>query len=102
MTNEEFTLKLLTDFLVAQKEAIDDVLDRIKKAKGVSDWDPTEITWQQAEGSKGLYEKATPQDNQNFRALLSDLQAHNGTLTRDGWFYWKFSETDSVGRKQRR
>jgi len=38
----------------------------------------------------------------DFEALLADLDAHNGKLTKDGWFYWRFSNGDAVGRKKRR
>jgi hypothetical protein len=28
--------------------------------------------------------------------MLKDLQAHNGKLTREGWFYWVFQNADAV------
>jgi hypothetical protein len=33
--------------------------------------------------------------------MLKDLQAHNGKLTKEGWFYWVFQNGTTVGRKKR-
>jgi hypothetical protein len=36
---------------------------------------------------KTLYEKSCDINNPEFRAILEDLHAHNGKLTKEGWFY---------------
>jgi hypothetical protein len=57
------------------------------------------ITWTQETGNKGPYEKAVEQDNVDFRGLVNDLEAHNGKLQLNGYFIWKFSQGNSIGRK---
>jgi hypothetical protein len=63
-------------------------------------WDPSKIKWANEEGTKGLYEKAASQSTEDFKSLLADLKAHNGKLTRDGLFYWVFTDQATVGRKK--
>ena len=67
-----------------------------------SSWIPDKITWVEAEGSKGPYERADPQGTDDFKIMLTDLKAHNDKLTRDGWFYWVFRDQATVGRKEKR
>jgi hypothetical protein len=62
-------------------------------------WNPQNIAWIKAEGSAGPYEKSEDVNSLDFKELLKDLSAHNGKLTRDGLFYWKFERGDAVGRK---
>ncbi|MEM3479165.1 MAG: hypothetical protein QXV74_03885 [Candidatus Bathyarchaeia archaeon] len=64
-------------------------------------WDPDKIEWRKAEGFKGEYERSEDVDNPEFKALLKDLAAHGGKLTRNGWFYWTFKNGCTVGRKRR-
>lgn len=66
------------------------------------DWNPLKVKWQQAEGSKGTYEKSEDANNVEFRKMHEDLQEHGGTLTREGYFYWLFRNRCTVGRKKRR
>ena len=81
-------------------EAIDEHLNFIGKTV-LSEWDPTKFKWIQTEGPRGLYEKVHSQDNEDFKAMLQDLQAHDGKLTRDSYFYWLFQDQETVGRKKR-
>lgn len=87
--------------------AIGKVLDKLvqTKAKAVTrDYDVNKIQWVQKTGAKGPYEFADPKtegEKTDFKALLADIKAHNGTLTRDGWFYWVFNDQATVGRKKR-
>ena len=57
------------------------------------------IKWTQEQGARGAYEKATDQDNIDFRRLINELEAHDGKLQRDDYFYWKFSTGNIIGRK---
>ena len=64
-------------------------------------WNPQSVTWKRAEGPAGPYERARMPDNGNFQLLVRDLRAHGGKLTREGIFYWLFSDGQTVGRKKR-
>lgn len=49
----------------------------------------------EADGKNGKYRKATSADNRekkDFEALVEDLEAHDGKLTIDGLFVWKFGK----------
>jgi hypothetical protein len=95
--------KLLSDMrngLQHMIEAFDSYLNFLSKVV-LGEWDPTNIGWVQAEGSRGLYEKALQPENDDFGAMLQDLKAHNGKLTRDSYFYWIFKDRETVGRKKK-
>jgi hypothetical protein len=64
-------------------------------------WNPERIKWEKAEGPSGLYERSIDTNNPEFKAMLRDLAAHNGRLTRDGYFYWVFKNGSTVGRRRR-
>lgn len=64
-------------------------------------WDPNKIRWEKAESRKGPYERSHDINNREFKAMLKDLAAHNGKLTRNGYFYWIFENGSTVGRKRR-
>jgi hypothetical protein len=74
---------------------------KIKEAEG--GWDPNNIVWVEAEGPSGVYQLATGENNQgnvDFEAMLKDLEAHGGRLTRANWFFWRFQQKPThVGRK---
>jgi hypothetical protein len=63
-------------------------------------WEPSRIPWKDATGPKGPFEKADDPLNVEFRALLKDLKEHKGNLTRDGFYYWLFTDAEVVGRKR--
>jgi hypothetical protein len=62
-------------------------------------WDKNKIPWIETEGPKGKYQVASDPDNPDFKALVQDLEQHNGRLTRDNLFYWLFNNHKTVGRK---
>ena len=64
-------------------------------------WDPAKIKWTEEEGFKGKYEKSEDVNNLEFKAMLKDLQQHNGRMTREGYFYWVFTTGSTVGRKKK-
>ncbi len=64
-------------------------------------WNPSKIKWRKAEGASGPYERSEDVNNLDFKALVKDLAAHGGKLTRDGTFYWLFKNGSTVGRKKR-
>lgn len=99
MTEEDLVLEAFTDFLNAVDAGIQSARHRIKAVK--VGWDPSKIKWEHAEGSKGPYERSEDADNPEFKAMLQDLAAHGGRLSKDGYFYWTFKNGSTVGRKKR-
>lgn len=97
--NEDLVLEAFLDFLNAVEAGIAAAKQRVKAFK--VEWNPEAIKWVQAEGASGTYERSDDKDNPEFQAMLKDLEAHNGKLTRNGYFYWKFTNADVVGRKKR-
>jgi hypothetical protein len=63
-------------------------------------WNPERITWETKEGWKGTYLKTEELNNPDFQEMQKDLAAHQGSLMRDGWFYWLFQNGTAVGRKK--
>ena len=86
-------------------ERIDELLNKVGEAKGYVEaqkrtWNPKKIEWIETSGTKGLYDKASPQGTDDFKAMLIDLKKHSGKLSCDGFFYWVFSDQATVGRKK--
>lgn len=97
----EFLVKL-RDAAQLIADAANEYLERLAPAdKGKYNWGFDKIQWVQAEGSKGPYEKSDDVNSLDFKALMKDLEAHNGKLSRDGYFVWKFSKSAVIGRKKR-
>jgi len=96
---EDLVLEAFLDFLNAVEAGIEAARQRVKEQKSL--WDPGKITWETAQGTKGEYERSKDVDNPEFKAMLKDLEAHGGRLTREGYFYWVFTNGDAVGRKKR-
>ncbi len=63
-------------------------------------YNPEKIAWKHADGPRGVYEKAEDPQNPEFQKLVKDLQAHKGSFTRDGLYYWLFTDAEVVGRKK--
>ncbi|MGB9756490.1 MAG: hypothetical protein ACPLVJ_01755, partial [Candidatus Bathyarchaeales archaeon] len=66
---------------------------RMATEKGVTtpSWNPDKIKWEAVEGSKGSYQRYPAEDQkaeatEDYKNMLRDLKAHNGRLTRDGYF----------------
>lgn len=98
--SEDLALEALTDFLNAVEAGIEAARQRIKTDKAL--WDPSKIQWTQANGPSGSYERSEDVNSLDFKALLKDLEAHNGKLTHADYFYWKFSKSAVIGRKKRK
>jgi len=100
MTEKEDIASIaLLEFLNALEAGIASARQIIKEAK--IGWDPNQIKWEDAEGQSGPYQRSEDVNNPEFKAMLKDLQAHNGKLTKEGWFYWVFQNGTTVGRKKR-
>jgi len=63
--------------------------------------DTEEIVFTRLMGTKGEYEKSEDFENPRFKALKTTLQAHNGTMTADGFFLWIFPDGKAIGRKRK-
>ena len=67
-------------------------------------WNPDAVRWVEAAGPSGEYQLASAennQDNRDFHEMLRDLEEHDGRLSREGWFYWRFQQKHAAGRKKR-
>jgi hypothetical protein len=86
-------------------EALDELLNEIGKpvldAKELQ-YDIMKVVTVQAQGSKGPYfkiTKANNKNNPNYSALIADLKAHKGKLTRQGYFVFLFDDQETAGMK---
>ena len=97
----EMLVKLRDAFRMAG-EAIDEYVDSQapKEVTGFT-WNPSKIKWENAEGSKGPYERSDDVNNLEFKAMLKDLGEHQGKFRREGFFYWSFQNGVTVGRKKK-
>jgi hypothetical protein len=109
MNDEDFEIFLedFTDFLNGLEASIAKMKQQIAKLVGITEekpkfqWNPEKIKWEKAQGPSGEFEKSEDFNNPEFKAMLKDLQTHNGKLTRNGMFYWTFKNGSTVGRKKR-
>ena len=100
MTEKEDVASIaLLEFLNGVEAGIASARQRIKEAK--IGWEPDQIKWEDAQGTSGPYQRSEDINNPEFKAMLKELQAHNGKLTKEGWFYWVFQNGTTVGRKKR-
>lgn len=99
---EDLTLEALMDFFDAVEAGIAQAKHHLKEAKAPEKYDITKISWEQAQGLSGPYEKSSSVDNLDFKNLLKDVQAHGGRMTVGEYFVWAFKNGATIGRKKRR
>jgi len=99
MSGEDVLAEAFSDFLNALEAGITAAKQRLKERAGL--WDPSKIKWETVQGPSGTFEKSEDRDNPEFKAMLKDLAAHKGKLTREGYFYWTYKNGSTVGRKKR-
>jgi len=103
---DDLTAEAIIDFCNALEAAIVNLRRQLGRRNGSSpsekseSWNPDTIKWEARDGSKGPYERSEDVNNLQFKAMLKDLAAHDGKLTRDGLFYWTFQNGHTVGRKK--
>ena len=102
------TLLKLRDAIQMAADAVNQELEKHAPPETKQlEWNPDRIKWVQAEGRQGTYERY-PDANEkaefttDYSNMLADLKRHNGKLTRDGYFYWLFTDSDTIGRKRRK
>lgn len=98
MSEIEFLVKL-RDGLQMSVDAINEYLE--KKAPVETRWDPNKVKWDQAEGSKGPYEKSSSEVTEDAKRMLAVLKEKGGKMFRSGYFYWVFPDAATVGRKKK-
>jgi hypothetical protein len=93
----------LLDFLNGLEASCVKMRQQIAKLFGPEKpgWDPAKIRWQSGMGVKGHFELSVDVDNPEFKAMLKDIAAHKGRITREGYFYWTYPSGATVGRKKR-
>jgi len=105
MNEDDLATAALLEFLNAVEAGIAAAKHIIREAKGITEkpayqWDSAKIKWEQAQGSRGNYERSEDVNSPDFKALLKDLAAHQGRLFRNGYFYWTFKNGTTIGRKK--
>jgi hypothetical protein len=106
MSEDDTATAALLEFLNAVEAGIAAAKHLIMEARGVAEehswlWDPSKTKWQQTQGPSGPYERSEDVNSLDFKTMLKDLAAHQGKLSRDGYFYWTFQNGSTVGRKKR-
>lgn len=97
----EFLLKL-RDAAQMMADAANEQLERLApKETEELKWDPSKIQFKAANGARGPFERADPESTLHFKNMLQDLKNHDGKLSREGYFYWLFTDLATVGRKKK-
>ena len=101
----EFLVKL-RDAAQMMADAANEQLEKMEPPNVKNTWTPDKIKWVQADGTKGPYERypaegEKPENTADYKNMLADLKERNGKLTKDGYFFWIFTDNATVGRKKR-
>ena len=96
--SEDLTLEAFLEFLSSVESGIASAREMVKVQK--IEYDMEQIPWQETEGQKGRFEKASKTDNQHYKALVEDLKAHGGKFRKAGYFVWLFKDNKTIGRKK--
>lgn len=85
-------------------QMIVDAWNSLIEGRKSQDWIPENIKWIQTPGTRGPYERYPAEGKKievtvDYKNLLLDLKEHRGKLTRNGYFYWVFSDAATIGRK---
>jgi hypothetical protein len=102
--SESLAEDMLLEYLNAVEMGIAAAKQRYKEKKGIDQpkplWDMAKLSWEPAMGSAGPYERCENDGSLEFKAMLNDLLAHSGKLSKEGYFVWVFSSGLTVGRKK--
>ena len=106
--------KTMLEFLTGLEQLIHETQNKILKEAGMPQCKSTITTqvnpvlggaavkplrWTTFQGAKGPYEKTDSAENSEFDRLWRELEDHNGTLTKNAYFYWQFQDAVAIGRK---
>lgn len=96
----------ITDFCNAMESALVSFRKNIEGLGQFTEYDLEKLVWETAQGPSGPYEVTSKQSNNDsaeWKALVKDLNVHNGKLSRQSFFIWNFQNNpDKVGRKKRK
>jgi hypothetical protein len=101
--SESLAEDMLLDYLNAVELGIAEAKQRYKEKKEFCEkysWDMAKLSWEPAMGSAGPYERCEDDGGLEFKAMLKDIVAHSGKLSKEGYFFWAFSNGLTVGRKK--
>jgi hypothetical protein len=82
-------------------DAANEYLEELAPKEETEKIDLNKISWVEAQGTKGKYEKSEDINNLEFKKLVKTLADHKGKLTIDNYFVWLFENGSTVGRKKR-
>ena len=102
MSKEDIATEALLEYLNGCQAGIVAAKHLISQGKGLDKYDPSKTKWETMEGPSGPYERSQDVDSRDFKLLVKDLAAHDGKLTKNGFFYWLFKNGSVVGRKKRK
>lgn len=102
MSEVDFLVKL-RDAACAIKDACEERIEKLAPAevKGEKGYDIEKISWSDATGDKGPFQKSSDDNSPDFKLLLKDVHGHKGKMTVAGWFVWVFQDGVTLGRKKR-
>jgi len=95
------TLAKMRDLHQGIAESLDQLIQTESKQM-FKEYDVEKITWQTKTGERGEFELADikeNKDNIDFDALLADLKQKE-RMTVKPFFYWLFSDGETIGRKK--
>lgn len=94
-------LAKVRDNLNGAAMALDEFIQQKSKVV-LRSYDVSKITWAKRTGQKGDFELCdaiSNKDSSDYKALLEDLNEHKGQVSKDGLFYWLFTDGKTIGRK---
>ena len=100
MSEESFSLEVLTDFFNAVDASISAARQRIKekqKLEPQADFDA--LPWEQKQGEKGPFEQTsekTAQNNDLWKTLKAKLKENHGFWQNQGFKYWFDMQNETV------
>ena len=111
MSDKQLSLEQRVDALEAKITIIGTGLSAIltelagvgeaEQAEAQAPVDLNRITWVEAEGPKGKFEKSEDINNPEFKKLVKTLAEHDGKMTISDDFVWLYRNGSTVGRKER-
>jgi hypothetical protein len=100
MSEENFSLEVLTDFFNAVEAGISAARQRIKeKQKLEPELDFNRLFWEQKQGEKGLFEQTSEKTNGNsdlWKTLKAKLKENHGFWQNQGFKYWFDMQKETV------
>lgn len=105
---EEYVFPVLVDAANAEESRAVNIKQQIKNMVEIRQprpqtdmpADTEEIVFVRLLGTNGEYEKSEDFENPRFKALTTTLLAHNGKMSADGFFFWRFP-SGAIGRKRK-